>query len=157
MYFLDYCGAIAVLILATVLAITGHKSHPPFIEKVENGKNPECYAVTVWTVTKPGWNGYHQYEFVKRKNGKYRLKFYPIFEWFGGIGYLSLYIGVIADAWDSILKYPETLLLPHLILFLAFMDVWFLLNNASIVARIYFYKYMKNPKNHKKGKKGKRR
>lgn len=145
--FLIFCGVFAIYILVNVLAITNHRKHPPFIEKGETGKkNPECYIVSVWTVGK-GSAFYLDYKFVKRKNGKYRLKFYPVLEWIVGVAYLSLYIRF--TDWDAILKYPKTLLPLDLVLFLAWLDILIILDNAPIVARIYFYKYMKK---HVKGK-----
>lgn len=139
--FLSFCEVFIFYVLFNVLIITGHRKHPPFIEKGEKGKkNPECYIVSVWYQLGKGSASYHQYKFVKRKNGKYRLKFYPILEWFGMVLVLSLYIWVI-DL-DVILKYPETLLL-SLGLFLALLDLFILIDNAPIVARIFFHKCMK--------------
>lgn len=148
--FLGFCGVFAIHILEYVLLITFHKKHPPFIEKGETGKkNLECYSVSVWTVITKGPGGYHHYDFVKRKNGKYRLKFYPVLEWFGGVLYLSFYIWMIEYHWDSILKYPEMEIPFFLGIFLLFLSWLTILSNASIVARIYFHKYMKT---HVKGK-----
>ncbi len=147
--FLAFCMVFAIYILVFVLRITDHRKHPPFIEKGENGKkNQECYIVSVWTVGK-GSAFYHQYHFVKRKNGKYRLKFYPVLEWFGGVLLLSFYIWMIENHWDSILKYPEIDIPFFLGFFLLLLCMWTALNDASIVARIYFHKYLKK---HIKGK-----
>lgn len=150
--FLGFCEAFAIYIFFFILIIIINKEHPPFIEKGETGKkNLECYSVSVWAVITGGHGGYHHYNFVKRKNGKYRLKFYPVLEWFGGVLFLSLYIWIIKSHWDSILKYPEMEIPSFLGLFLLFLSMWTALNIDSIVARIYFHKYMK------KQIKGKRR
>lgn len=147
--FLGICTVFALYILVFVLLITNHRKHPPFIEKGENDKkNRECYIVSVWTVGK-GTAFYHQYDFVKRKNGKYRLKFWPVLEWFGGVLLLSFYIWMIEYHWDMTLKYPEIGIPFFLFIFLLFLSWWTIVNNASIVARIYFHKYMKT---HIKGK-----
>ena len=64
---------------------------------------------------------------------------------------MSLYIWIIKSHWDSILKYPEMEIPSFLGLFLLFLSMWTALSTDSIVARIYFHKYMK------KQIKGKRR
>ena len=148
--FLSVGGCFAVFILVNVLMVSNHREHPPFIEKGENGKkNKECYIVFVWAVIPRGSGGYHQYNFVKRKNGKYRLKFYPVREWISGLLFLSLYIWLIKNAWDSILKYPGTILPLYLLFLIVWLNSLILLNSDTIVARICFHKYMKG---HKKSK-----
>ena len=148
--FLAFCVVFAIYILFFILIIIVNKDHPPFIEKGKTGKkNLECYIVSVWTVITRGPGTYRHYYFVKRKNGKYRLKFYSALEWISGLGYLSFYIWMIENHWDSILKYPEMEIPSFLGIFLLFLSMWTALNNASIVARIYFHKYMKK---HIKGK-----
>lgn len=146
--FREWCGAVAGLVFINVVIISFHRQNPPFVEKGENGKkNAGCYIVSAWNVGR-GICGYEQYDFVERKNGKYRLKFYPL-EWFVGVACLSLYTWMTGNAWDSIWQEPKMLLLPYLSLFLAFLDLWFIANNGSVVARICFYTYVKK---HKKGK-----
>lgn len=142
----DFCNIFIFLILI----IIENKKRPPFIEKGETGKkNRECYSVSVWTVITKGPGGYHQYDFVKRKNGKYRLKIYSVLEWISGLAYFSFYIWLIEYHWDAIMKYPKMEIPSFLGFFLLFLCMWAALNNASIVARIYFHKYMKT---HIKGK-----
>lgn len=145
--FLEFCEVVIVYTLLNVLIITNHRKHPPFVEKGEKGKkNPECYIVSVWYQLGKMGHNYHQYKFVKRKNGKYRLKFYPVLECFVGVLFLRFYIWVMK--WDLLLEYPETIL-PSLVLLLVLLDLFFVFDNAPIVARICFHKYMKT---HIKGK-----
>lgn len=138
--FLEFFGFFAIYILNIVLTIIINKKYPPFI--VKNGKNLDCYIVSVCKSI--DGHRYNHLFFVKRKNGKYRLKLIDSFlEWFSGLLCLSMYIFVTVILRDSILKYPKTTLLFHLFFFLLLLSIWIIVNQYSIIARIYFHKYMK--------------
>lgn len=147
--FLAYCETLVIYISIIVLIIIFNRKHPPFIEKEGGNKSSECYIVSVWTFIKGGHSAYREYYFVKRKNGKYRLK-YSFFDWINWLiimgVYLPLSIWIIEHQWNSISGYPKSLILSYIGILFLLAILLTILNNSKIVARIYFYKYMKGIK-----------
>jgi len=149
---LTFCVAVAVYILIFIFIIVENRKYPPSIERVKGEtNNSESYIVSIWNYT-IGMR-YSEYCFCKGKDGKYRLKNCVI----GGIIrfvlggiFLSYWIGIIESTWNMIMRNPKIYIPGYLAIFFLLVGILLVLDSPRIVARIYFYKYMKNHRKNKR-------
>ena len=141
------CGLVAGYMLILILIIAENRKHPPSIERIKgNSGNAESYIVSVIRFNR-GWGmSYSEFCFHKGKDGKYRLKTSVIAMIFRvvALGFcLLLWIEVIKIQWNSILRHPGLFIPSYLILFFLNLGLFIVPESPRIIARIYFYKYMK--------------
>ena len=142
----EFALAFGVFAFAFLLIIL-QKKNPTTIIKNKDKKYPDSYIVSVWNVSRFGAGCYCDYLFIKKKNGKYRMK-YGIPEWFLTImtvvPFTALYIWIVVKDWGTILKYPLELIPPYGILGILFILLVLLLNNGKLRVRLYFYKFLRD-------------
>ncbi|MCR4776740.1 MAG: hypothetical protein K5869_10240 [Saccharofermentans sp.] len=137
----------AILIIIAVSAVflaVLTKKHPPYIS--ENDARHDTVSVYVWTNEHRGrrvWD-YREYLFVRRKNGKYRLRLRPYDVLCIVIPMLGLAFGafIISLFIDKFIEQPETI--PALVgFFLLLIFYVFVANYPRLEAIVYFRKNMK--------------
>ena len=115
------------------------KKKPPYFS--ENDAGHERISVYVWTPRSRRPDDYREYLFVRRKNGKYRMKLrfrevicivIPVFQLCFGTFLISLFK-------DEFIKHPDTI--PALAgFFIWLISLIVFANYPQIEARIYFRK-----------------
>jgi hypothetical protein len=126
------------------------KKNTPYIEKQEIKPNLEGYIVNVLTFTGYGPNAYRGYTFIKKKNGKYGLK-YDLGDWIGiilSVGLIGFLCSFLVYLNREIISEPIDLnsIIFYMIVLLYFIGYLSLIHCAKIVARVYFKKYIKELK-----------
>ena len=133
---------LGVFIVISILTI---KKYPPYIEKKD--KSSDCLIVHAPQIYFRSSISYNAYSFVKRKNGKYKLKptvlqiiwfILGVVVSFGGYGFVVLIIGTVGS-----IPFDFSFLFAYLMIFLFFETLFLYWNFSMIVARIYFKKLVK--------------
>ena len=135
------------------------KKYPPYIAK--KNKSFDELIVYVPLMGRFGCHGYTDHTFVKRKNGKYKLKlsvFSLIVTLVMLLFFICAYVFVISAFWSSggiVFDVMAIVLYIYLFIFFGIFYVW--ANFDKIVAKLYFKKLLKGLKDSKSNKrKGKR-
>ena len=135
---------LGILFIGIIFCYLNNKKWPPYIEK---NFDSSCYIVNVVTFVKYGHCSYMEYAFVKKKNGKYKLK-YNVFDLIttiisfvvmGGI-YSYIIIQVVKLMAESFSMVSIIFCFVSLLVILGFLV---LLHFPKIVARVYFRKHFK--------------
>ena len=142
--YLFLLGVLIVIAVSAFFLAVLTKKHPPYIS--ENDARHDTLSVYVWTNEHRGrrlWV-YREYLFVRRKNGKYRLRLRPYDVLCIVIPMLGLAFGafIISLFIDKFIEQPETI--PALIgFFLLLIFYVFVANYPRLEAIVYFRKNMK--------------
>ena len=124
------------------------KKYPPYIEKKD--KSSDTLIVHSPLVGRHGFFGYNAHSFIRRKNGKYRIKLSKldlILTLLSILGFLALYIYIayiMIYVGLLILDFIFILLWILISLFFAELFVW--LHFSKFVSLIYFRKLLKGLK-----------
>ena len=142
--YLFLLGVLIIIAVSAVFLAVLTKKHPPYIS--ENDARHDTLSVYVWTNEHRGrrlWV-YREYLFVRRKNGKYRLRLRPYDVLCIVLPMLGLAYGafIISLFIDKFIEQPETI--PALAgFFLLLIFYVFVANYPRIEAIVYFRKNMK--------------
>lgn len=142
--YLFLLGVLIIIAVSAVFLAVLTKKHPPYIS--ENDARHDTLSVYVWTNEHRGrrvWV-YREYLFVRRKNGKYRLRLRPYDVLCIVLPMLGLAYGafIISLFIDKFIEQPETI--PALIgFFLLLIYYVAVANYPRIEAIVYFRKNMK--------------
>ena len=136
-------GMLVIIVSFMVHQLIVSKKKPPYIS--ENDAGHDTVSVFVWTNKSRFTYYYREYIFVRRKNGKYRMKYrfhdvicivVPLFQ-------LSLGTFIIYCFKDEFINHPDTY--PALIgFFLWLISLVVFANYSKLEARICFRKNIDN-------------
>ena len=144
--------ALILLIVFSFICYRSNKKYPPLIKKGDNKDKDDFYIVKTFTVARFG--GYIEHTIVKKKNGKYRLKYSILY-----ILFIIFTVGILVGPviWlfiNYLINHVEPIDIKNILLFLfAFVFTVALsaiLHISVIVAWIYFNKYIKRQKSKKR-------
>lgn len=137
--YLFLIGMLIIIIPFLVHRVILSKRKPPYIS--ENDDRHDTVSVFVWSRVSRMPYDYHEYIFVRRKNGKYRMKykFYDVICMVVPTFQLSLGTFIIYCFKDEFIKHPDTI--PALIgFFLWLISQVVFANYSQIEARMCFRK-----------------
>ena len=123
------------------------KKFPPYLTK--ESKTSDNIIVYAPYVIRHGSGGYIDYIFVKRKNGKYRMKLSIIdliVTSVTFIGWFGIYFYVIFSNKLNPNDITIEMVLLFILLFVVFATVFMMLHISKVIALIYFKKLVKGLK-----------
>lgn len=146
-------SAFVMLIVFSFFCYLANKKNPPYIEKRGNKDKPDFYIVKTIAAFKNGGCAYIGYTFVKKKNGKYRIK-YSILDLFSIIFSVGVLEGLciwmfVRYLINSVEPIDITSIIAAFFLFVFMAVLLVLLHISKIVAYVYFRKYIKRQKSYK--------
>ena len=139
--------AFVVIFICSLLWYSANKKCPPIVEKGDDKSKPDFYIVKAIALYRSGGYSYCTYTFVKKKDGKYKLKLslLDILSIMISVFMLEglffwLFIGYLVNSVE-----PIDIKIVITSFFLFIFISWFLvlLHVSEIVAVIYFRKYIK--------------
>ena len=142
------CGGM-LLCIGAVFAVYGfgiYRKDPPYLKNPAKGRLPEDCIICVIGVAKFGVTHELQYHFVKRKSGRYRMKYtvgsalHTLFI----VGmFAALYAWILHREWGAMCKYPEVAL-GYAFIGIGFAALIVLFLLPQIAARIYFRRLLRD-------------
>ena len=138
-----------VIIIDFVLMMLIYHKNPPYVSKNDKNRYNDSISVFVYTIFRHGTSFYLEYIFIKRKNGKYRLRF-SVFDficvWLSMVAFVGLYVGLLIYNGHIITDYPDIGIPFFIALLITLVALYILINISRMVARIYFKKFIKGLK-----------
>ena len=107
---------------------------------------PEDCIISVIGVARFGVTHEFQYHFVKRKSGRYRMKYTvlsALFTLFVVGSFAALYAWILHREWEAVCKYPEVAL-GYAFIGIGFAALIVLFLLPQIAARIYFRRLLRD-------------
>ena len=139
-------GSLMLVIIADILLyFLVLRRTPPYIKNTAGSRCSDDCIVCSYAVIRHGTGHYVEYHFVRRKNGRYRLK-YSVLDWimtiivWGGFG--TMYVWLVYNEFDGIIRYPEVAV-GYAAIGAGLASLGCLLTFSRITARIYFRRYRK--------------
>ncbi len=142
------CGGM-LLCIGAVLAVYWfgiYRKNPPYLKNPAKGRLPEDCIISVIGVARFGVTHEFQYHFVKRKSGRYRMKYTvlsALFTLFVVGSFAALYAWILHREWGAIRKYPEVAL-GYAFIGIGFAALIVLFLLPQIAARIYFRRLLRD-------------
>ena len=141
--YLFLLATLFVVIIGVVICVVYSKVKPPYIR--ENDRNRDSISVFVYSHSSLRFRRYYrEYVFVKRENGKYRMKcmtgdwitaVFSMFQLFLGVFIISLFK-------DEFIKNPDSI--PALIGFFIWLIFICVIANSSLIEAIMFFRKTMN-------------
>ena len=142
------CGGM-LLCIGAVLAVYWfgiYRKNPPYLKNPAKGRLPEDCIVVSTGIGRHGVEHSLEYRFVKRKNGRYRMKYTvlsALFTLFVVGSFAALYAWILHREWGAIRKYPEVAL-GYAFIGIGFAALIVLFLLPQIAARIYFRRLLRD-------------
>ena len=122
------------------------QKNPPYLKNPAKGRLPEDCIVVSAGIGRHGVEHSLEYRFVKRKNGRYRMKYTvlsALLTLFVVGSFAALYAWILHLEWEAVCKYPEVAL-GYALLGVGFAGIVALLLLPQIAARIYFRRLLRD-------------